>query len=347
VKTVSPEAFRYHFDDPQLYGFEPREQSGDTPRSLPRALGQHIRISERVLPKIYSLLELIAASLGVDAQFSGFVYSSAETNAQCIREPDGGFLIFISSELVKLLTLQELRFVIGHEFAHARFGHHEYPPVLPDQLDERRLELSRAAEITADRIGAMSCETMEHAIRAIVKTASGLDDMHLEFDPIEYLRQGSDLRNEPDAAVAWSTHPPLVLRARAIARFESVFASAKLGDRFEDRLLELDHEIFDEIDAVTHGETGSQLAQDAAFWEAASLACSDGELDTDEQALLTGIFGVDRVTALKDLLRDESRQSAVDLLFGRAKAKREAISVATLATQQRFDALTESYKKFS
>ena len=106
-------------------------------------------------------------------------------------------------------------------------------------------------------------------------------------------------------------------------------------------------DLLDEIDAVTHGETGSQLAQDAAFWEAALLACADGELDAEEQARLTRTFGVDRVTALKDLLRDESRQSAVDLLFGRAKAKREAISVATLATQQRFDALTESYKKCS
>lgn len=347
MTTLAPESFRFRFDDPGLYGFEAVTRSADGPRSLPRALGQHIRISERVLPKLHALMGPIAESLGLDAPFVGFVYSSPETNAQCIREPTGDFLIFVSSELVKLLSLEELRFVIGHEFAHALFAHHDYPASSPDEIEERRLELSRAAEITADRIGATCCSSIDHAIRAIVKTASGLDDAHLEFDPIEYLRQGSELRNEPDAAVAWSTHPPLVLRARALARFDSILSSARAGDRIDSRLRELDDAIFEELEAVAHGAAGPQLAQDAAFWELALQACADGQLDALEQSRLASLFGTERVEALRDLLRDETPASASELLRARADAKREAVEVAALATQRRFTVLIDSYKELS
>jgi len=339
----SPDAFRYRYDDPSLYGF-PINAGASGQSGLPRALSQHVRISEGVLPQIYAVLQSVSSDLNFGSQFSGFVYASPETNAHCSREPNGAVLIFISSALVQLLTPNELRFVVGHEFAHAHFIHHSYPSVDAEQEDARRLELARASEISADRIGVACCHSTDHAIRAIVKTAAGLGDEHLQFDLVDYLRQGTALRNEPDPSLAWSTHPPLILRARAAVRFESILHSARAGDDFVSPLHALDDEIFDELDIATHGEEGSKAARDAAFWSIAGRMCADGVLDAQEQRKMTEVFGSDKVDALRRLLAAETHTDALDLIDQRLQRTQDALAQAPIATRRRYDALVANFQ---
>lgn len=343
MTAIPVDSARFRYDDPTLYGFEPRELDGDRPPWLARALSQNLRISERVLPQLHAVLEPIAHDLGIEGRFSGFVFASSELNAACAIEDDGHVLVLISSALIELLSLDELRYVIGHEFAHARFQHHTYPAETDGPPDARRLELHRSAEISADRIGAMCCPSTEDAIRAIVKIASGLGDSHLDFDVAAYLRQGSELMATPDALLAWSTHPPLVLRARAIARFESILAGSRAGDDVADRLADLDETIFAEIDSGAHGGVGSQLARDAAFWAVAEHVCGDGTYDQSEQARMAAVFGPERVEALKDLLRHSARNEALNMIAERSRHKREELEVAPLATRERARALVATF----
>ena len=115
--------------------------------------------------------------------------------------------------------------------ASKNFEHHAYPSTSVCAPDQLRLELSRAAEIPAGRIGVACCRSTDHAIRAIVKTSAGLGDDHLKFDLVEDLRQGAALKNEPDPSLSWST-PPLILRARAALCFDSVLHGARAGEDF-------------------------------------------------------------------------------------------------------------------
>ncbi len=339
-----PDTFRFRYDDPVLYGFNVETSGQNRPSSLPNALAQHVRISGGVLPQIDAILDSVSEDLGLEAPFTGFVYASPETNAHCIREPDGSILVFISSALVELLSPDELRFVVGHEFAHAHFEHHAYPSTSVGEPDQRRLELSRAAEISADRIGVACCRSTDHAIRAIVKTAAGLGDDHLKFDLVEYLRQGAALKNEPDPSLSWSTHPPLILRARAALRFDSVLHGARAGEDFTSRLRDLDDEVFDELDNAAHGAEGSKVARDAAFWIIASRMCADGELDEQEQERMIRVFGVDRVDALKRLLEAESHEGALELLDLRVSTSQSELAEASIASQRRYDTLMASFK---
>ncbi len=344
---VDPATYQYRFDDPHLYGFHVDPETSIGQSSLPQALSQHVRISDGVLPQIDAVLDSVSDDLGLSTPFTGFVYASPETNAQCSREPDGSVLVFLSSALIELLTPEEVCFVVGHEFAHAFFDHHAYPSASAGEPDARRLELSRSAEISADRIGLACCTSSEHAIRAIVKTASGLNDSHLQFDLVEYLRQGTSLRAEPDPSLAWSTHPPLILRARAAIRFDSVLQSAHAGDDIKLRLRQLDDQIFDELDIAAHGAEGSKVARDAAFWTIASRACADGVLDEAEQALMAETFGTDRVEALKRMLEAETLSGAQELIDERLQRTQAEFEGASIASQRRYDKFVANFRDFA
>ena len=343
--AIGLDAYRYRFDDPDLYGLIIDADEGPIgARALPGALAQHIQLSAGVFPRVHDVLAGATATLGLEISWAGFLYASPEAQASVLREPDGRFLIFVSSRLVELLSHDELRFVIGHEFGHAFFGHHAYPRASEGEPDECLLELSRAAELSADRIGVVCCASVGDAMRAIAKTASGLGDEHLELDLVEYLRQGAALKSEPDANLAWSTHPPLILRARAALRFESILHGARAGDDVTERLSDLDDEVFHEMDLATHGQAGSQVARDAAFWTIVSRACSDGHLDHAEQERMVAAFGTDRVDALRRMLEGETREGALALIEERLARTHADLVDASVASKRRFDELVGQFR---
>src|ERR1700741_5292258 len=86
-------------------------------------------------------------------------------NACCMKNPAGPALIVLSSRMLEVFTPAELRFVIGHEGAHAAFAHFSIPMPITATLEElavpyvsRKVALDlyvwcRAAELSADRIG--------------------------------------------------------------------------------------------------------------------------------------------------------------------------------------------------
>ena len=64
--------------------------------------------------------------------------------------------IILTSRLIELLNEKELMFVIGHEVAHYIYQHSIYPNPNTEENEITKLNilnLSRAAEISADRIG--------------------------------------------------------------------------------------------------------------------------------------------------------------------------------------------------
>mgnify|MGYP001422062446 CR=1 FL=1 len=92
-------------------------------------------------------------------------------------------------------------------------------------VDDRNLKLnllnlSRAAEISADRIGFLACNSLEDSLRANFKLASGLSDKHFNFKPSTYLDQLRDLEDLGKSSTElWSTHPSFLIRMQSLIWF--------------------------------------------------------------------------------------------------------------------------------
>ena len=240
---IEPASVRYRYDNPVLFGVKLLD--AEKRRELSHALSQNIRVSPLVLPKVYATVVAAGELVAPNRQITVFVHASPDINATCLIDQDDHVLVFVSSELIKLLEEPELRFVIGHELGHVVYQHFRWQ--LPSDRDRnlRELELARAGEIAADRVGLLAARNVDAAASAMLKTASGLPSKHLEIDVAAYLRQARDLhRMDGDPTLAWSTHPSMLLRIRAALRFQTVLASMESGHDALAELETVDDDIF-------------------------------------------------------------------------------------------------------
>jgi len=119
-----------------------------------------------------------------------------------------------TSALLNLLTEQAFELVLGHEVAHFLLDH---APLSIDYANPQGLLQLRSQEISADRIGLIACASLEVALRALMKTVSGLTEKHLRFDVAAFIAQFTKIEGTtPD----WSesTHPSIIIRAKALLR---------------------------------------------------------------------------------------------------------------------------------
>ena len=184
-----------------------------------------IRITEDIIPKVYKSIKSVFKKLKVENKFDFFVTSDTyQANASCnLMSVSSKPYIILTSKLIELLNSKELEFVIGHEVAHYIYQHALYPN--PQTTENRSLKLnilnlSRAAEISADRIGFLACGDLEASLRTNLKLASGLDDKHLNFKFSAYLDQLRELETLGKSnSQLFSTHPSFLIRMQALFWF--------------------------------------------------------------------------------------------------------------------------------
>jgi len=139
-----------------------------------------------------------------------------------------------SSSLLEGFTETELKFVMGHEFGHHVYQHHDIPIgylLKGRSKPSPRLALelfawSRNAEISADRAGAWCAQDFNSVASALFKLSSGLTGNFIKFNLEEFLSQVDEMQIE-DAepgqgapkADWFSTHPFSPLRVRALQLF--------------------------------------------------------------------------------------------------------------------------------
>jgi len=312
-----------------------------------RALAQNVRIGPRVLPRVHEALHAAAQAVGVAQPVAAFVYASAEANAQCMSErEDRRILVFVASSLIQQLAPQELLFLFGHELGHVLFRHFRYPPSRPAAEDvpvpARVLELHRYAELSADRAGWLAAGTMDVAVRALVKIASGLDEPDLDIDVSEFVGQIHELRDgDGDETILYATHPPLALRAAALLRAESMLRGIVEGQNTAAELGAYDELIRNDIDTAACGSARTGIAdrgRTAAFWRAARELCRDGEFSRRAQDLMLAEFGGDRVEALRRLLRDAgTRQAASSQLEEKVTRSRADVDESPTLVERLYD----------
>jgi hypothetical protein len=299
--------YKYHKDDPSEFGIDLKEFKKNSSEldnnHLSNLLTNSVRVSKEILPKVGNAIETVFERIKIENNFNFFVTAdNNQANASCslmssASRPD----IVLTSRLIELLSLEELQFVIGHEVAHYVYQHALYPN--HNNIEDRNLKLnilnlSRAAEISADRIGFLACNSLEDSLRANFKLASGLSDKHFNFKPSTYLDQLRDLEDLGKSSTElWSTHPSFLIRMQSLIWFSMTkeyhefFDNKKRGTY---SLSEVDEKLDKKIKKVTGDElenSNKSIYESALIWGSLDIYLSDKKFSKDEQDEFSNRFG--------------------------------------------------------
>ena len=175
-----------------------------------------LRVSSFTLPSVERAVAKACQHLRVPREaVHAFVSPALERNAHCLMNADEPVIVF-GSALVELMTEKELTCVAGHEIGH--FLLPEAHLLIDHESAEGRLH-SRAAEITMDRIGLVSCGDVQAACLTEMKLLCGLKDPHLRADVTAFIEEARKAFDGTFQREEDSTHPPTQLRLRAILEF--------------------------------------------------------------------------------------------------------------------------------
>ena len=200
-----------------------------------RLLSTSVRLSRSMSPTVHKMADHCIEKLGVDLPLELYAYASPQFNAACFKPEEGRLFVMFSSGLLEAFDDNELMFVVGHEFGHHVYQHHDMPVgyiLNGTQRPSANLALqlfawTRYAEISADRAGAFCANDLEAVAKALFKLASGLTSNRIvSFNLSEFLHQLDEMQAtdaEPGQGAPmedwFSTHPFSPLRVKALQLF--------------------------------------------------------------------------------------------------------------------------------
>jgi len=302
------ESIRFSYDAPGEWGIHPENcrqfVGSDSPKR--RLLAHALRVDESLFPEIAKRVKFAAELVGLEKTPATFIANDPNSNAMCIpwsSEGKNDFAVVLTSGLVNLLTSSELQFVIGHEIGHFVYRHFTYPTIGEEaSLGERlaTLNLQRAAEISADRMGLLAAHSVEDGCSAMIKTACGLGEPHLRMHVPTVLAQFRDLTDNVGghAEAAFDTHPLMAIRLRSLLRFSTTetFHSLRSDPRSStnEDLTSMDEKIrqdFNKASGFSHETWENQSLARIRLWGVLLLFVADLRLSKEEQKILSDCFG--------------------------------------------------------
>ena len=319
--------YKYYKDDPSEFGIDIKKfqkNNNELDNShLSYLLTNSVKIDKEIFPKVGKAIDIVFKRIKIENVFNFFITAdNNQANASCslmtsASRPD----IVLTSRLIELLSLEELQFVIGHEVAHFVYQHALYPN--HNNVEERNLKLnilnlSRAAEISADRIGFLSCANLEASLKANFKLASGLNDKHFNFKPSTYLDQLRDLEELGKSSTElWSTHPSFLIRMQSLIWFSMTkeyheFFDIKKQGTYS--LRQVDDKIDKKIKKVTGDEldnSNKAIYENALIWGSLDIYLSDKKFSKDEQEEFANRFG-DKAKKAISLLKISNARNILD-----------------------------------
>ena len=318
--------FRYSFDDPSQLNIslkkDPYEKATNQKSdNINQLLSTSVRVTKEIFPDINKAIENVFERLKIENNLNFFVTANHfQTQASCSAMPLGDSAeIILTSKLIELLNGEELESVIAHEVAHFYYQHALYPQ--PNSSMNRvetlnLLNFSRAAEISADRIGFIGCGSLESSLRAMLKITSGLSDKHLKFNFSNYLDQLRELKEiKGDKNLMYSTHPNFLNRMQALIWFSMSneynqdLNSNKKGS-FD--LKTVDQKIDESIKKVIGDEvdySNKDVVSRALMWGSIEIFLSDKKFSKKEQELFKKNFGEKSTVSILSLLKISNPKS--------------------------------------
>ena len=288
-----------------------------------------LEITAEVTPALAAHLDQVCDHLRIHRSLiSAFVYASSELQAACFAASRSKCVIRISSALVDLLDADEFSFVCGHEMGHFLLGH-GVAKTEPRDLSLEYFMQKRAQEVSVDRVGLIACGSLDIAIRALMKTASGLSSEHLRFDVGTFISQLNKLAKPAGRDDYTASHPSILVRCRALLWFSlNDFFTTKSGTFSRDQLAQLDERISNDLKTYVDGPALKQIEEsknDLAMWMVAYEIVQEGVFNKKEQSAVAEMFGADTLKRLINFLKDIPASEVENTVYERVKATREAL----------------------
>ena len=301
--------FRYSEDKPT----DRANSSGNSEREV-YEVHNSLLITKITSPVLYDSLERVAKNLLIDPEkINMYVYGSGEVNAKCYNGVGDGYVIILSSSLVKLLKDKELDFVIGHELGHLLLGHTKEKNFSTAEGNK----LSRSKELSVDRIGLVANRDLDATLRAIIKTISGLTDNFLKFNISEFINQLRKFDIDSSTMLSQTTHPSFVIRARALLLFSTSDKYQEIFNKEGKDLYQIDLAIKREMDKhidKTFNERTEKLKNNFNFWITCFAAISDNSLSKSEQKYISDKYGQEKLDKFKALIEGRGLNEIQDLV---------------------------------
>ena len=309
--------FRYTYDDLNELGIvqnNKNDAKNFNNQNLRNLLSSSVKVSKNLFPKIASSIDNVFKRLGVKNNFNFFITANhIQTQAACAMMPQSlNAEIIITSKMVELLNPGELESVIAHEISHFYYQHSLYPPIEKARTRTEYLNflnLSRAAEISADRAGLLGSGSIENSLRAMLKISTGLNDEHISFNFSSYLDQLRELKElHGNSNLLYATHPTFLNRMQALIWFSmsheynEFFKTEKKGVY---DLKIVDKKINESIKKVTGNEldnSNKEIINKALLWGSLSIYLADKKFSKVEQEKFKKRFGEKAAISIKSLL---------------------------------------------
>ena len=321
--------FRYSKDDPSQLNIklkqDPYEKTETTKNTnINNLLSNSVKVSKEIFPTIAYAIDNVFIKLKIKNNFSFFVTANhLEVQATCSAMPLANTAeIILTSKLIELLNTEELESVIAHEIAHFYYQHSLYPPISQAKTRVEQLNLlnfSRAAEISADRIGFIGSNNLEASLRAMLKITSGLSDKHLKFNFSNYLDQLRELKEvKGNKDLMYSTHPNFLNRMQALIWFSMSIEYNdyyKTGKKGIYDLKTVDEKIDESIKNVIGNEvdySNKELVSKTLMWGSIYIFLSDKKFSKKEQEIFKKNFGEKDTNSMLSLIKISSAKSIQD-----------------------------------
>lgn len=272
--------------------------------------GEGLRLTADRSPGLTQVVNEATALLRLeDVDLEVFVSGALDSKASVARVGESRYAMVLHPDLLELCSLDELRFVIGHELGHVAYGHFDLKKLdvdgIPSRLSIKLFEHARLSEVSADRAGLLCCGSFEAAYSALRVVVAGTRssliraDFLAEYAQIEKLR--ALLQERQHLLETKRSHPYSVLRVGALKALEEELKGvAKSGDP-DDAVAEADDRVAALL-AIMSPKTSddeSWLLVLAAFW----VACADGSFDVSERKEVAKLCADKEFSELFDLCR--------------------------------------------
>lgn len=316
--------FRYSKDDPGQLSINlesyTKKKKYQNHENLSKLLSNSVKVSPEIFPDIAKAIDNVFQRLKINNNFTFFVTANHfETQAICSAMPlSESAEIILTSKLIELLNQEELESIISHEVAHYYYQHSLYPSPLNTNERTEQLNLlyfSRAAEISADRVGFLGCKNLEYSLRAMLKITSGLDEKHIRFNFSSYLDQLRELQDHKgDKFSINSTHPNFLNRMQALIWFSmSKEYNDELGNGKKGiySLQDVDNKIDESIQRVTGDELtvlNKKIFSRALMWGSLSIFLADKKFTKKEQEIFQKNFGEKSTVSILSLIRISKKE---------------------------------------
>ena len=296
----------------------------------------YLKITKQVTPSLSKCLDNVFNNLNINPEhIDAYIYPSPDIQAECLSSSHNDCIIRFSSGLIELLDDKEIEFVAGHEIGHFLLSHRGCQNTEHNESVEYYIN-RRAQELSADRIGYISCNSLEVSLRALMKTISGLSSKYLRYDISNFIAQiktAENIYGLTGIEVNATTHPSIILRCRALLWFSLVYDEKHENIETND-LEKIDLMIKNDMDKYVDKAARvliDEAKEQVKFWGYVYRVICKDAFSKSDQELIRIEFGNEKLESLKNFLHNQPKSTIKkDILERLEESKRELYNIAPL-----------------